>query len=74
MKKADKYRTGDAIGQNNKYSNVKSGEIVGFPGHLAIYVDSNGCNCTFIDVPGPKKNVRCVKKGYGSQTVHKKYY
>ena len=69
---ADSFRRGAAIGSNNQYSNVSRGDIVGFPGHVAIYVGEPGC--MFIDVNGAGNPVRIVRNGYGNQTVYKCSY
>uniref|UniRef100_A0A914WLR8 Uncharacterized protein n=1 Tax=Plectus sambesii TaxID=2011161 RepID=A0A914WLR8_9BILA len=68
------YRRGAAIGSNGRYR-ATPGTIVGFSGHVAVYIGhaDDTCNCMFIDVPGPKKRARCLQS-YGSQTVYKYYY
>uniref|UniRef100_A0A914WH52 NlpC/P60 domain-containing protein n=1 Tax=Plectus sambesii TaxID=2011161 RepID=A0A914WH52_9BILA len=72
-KQASAYRRGGAIGSNGRYSALTSGTIVGFPGHVAVYIGNDACNCMFVDVQGPQKNARCLQS-YGSQTVYRYNY
>jgi cell wall-associated NlpC family hydrolase len=37
-KAADDFTQGESVGSNNNYSNLSPGDIVGFPGHVAIYI------------------------------------
>ena len=72
---AASYRYGQSIGANGRYS-ASPGAIVGFRNpsgsyHVAVYTGySGGCQCQFVDVPGPGRNARCVRTGYGSQNVY----
>ena len=72
--KADSYTKGSSIGSNNKYHDVEPGDIVGFDGHVAVYVGLEGCDCVFVDVRGPKQKARCLIRGYGKTEVFKKTY
>ena len=62
-----------SVGSNNSYSGLIPGDVVGWrngdSGHLAIYIGEE--NCMFIDSPGPGKETRIVKRGYGAQKVYK---
>ncbi|XP_055340697.1 uncharacterized protein LOC129589835 [Paramacrobiotus metropolitanus] len=70
-KAAEKYTQSTYIGANGSYSNVSPGAIVGFPGHVAVYIGEAGCK--FVDVPGPNRNTRCLSS-YGAQKVYKYNY
>lgn len=70
-KSADSFHTGAAIGSAPPYRGVQAGDIVGFAGHVAVYVGE--ADLMFIDVNGANGVVRIVKRGYG-QEVYKKSY
>lgn len=70
---AGAYRLGGKIGLNNRY-NAQPGTVVGFNGHVAVYIGNACGGCMFVDVQGPNKNARCLQHGYGSQLIYKAYY
>jgi hypothetical protein len=63
---------GAYIGANGSYSGVSPGDIIGFPGHVGVYIGEVGCK--FIDVPGPGNYARKLANGYGGQAVYKYSY
>ncbi len=71
-KGADQYIRGAYIGANGSYSGVAPGDIIGFPGHVGVYIGEVGCK--FIDVPGPGGICRKLVNGYGAQAVYKYSY
>ena len=71
-KSASSFTQGDSIGSDGDYSDVSPGDIVGYPGHVAVYVGEE--DCEFIDVAGPGGACREVASGYGSQEVYKYSY
>ncbi len=50
------------------------GEVVGYEGHLAIYIGCCKCHCKFIDVSTDTGEVTCVREGYGKKEIHKYHY
>jgi hypothetical protein len=66
------FYSGASIGKDNKYHGVSAGDIIGFPGHVGVYVGEAGT--TFIDVNGAGGKVRTVGSGYGGQEVFKYSY
>ena len=70
-KSADDFAKGSKIGANGNYSGVSAGDIVGFAGHVAVYVGKP--DAKFVDVNGAKGAVRKVNS-YGETAVYKASY
>lgn len=66
-KNSHSYVQGASIGKNGVYHGVSAGDIVGFPGQVAVYVGKPGT--MFIDVGGPGKACRRLERGYGDTEV-----
>jgi len=69
------YRQRAPIGSNGRYSGVSPGEIIGFSGHVGVYIGGvcGGSRCIFVDVERPGKRARCLSS-YGSTRVYKYDY
>ena len=71
FKMTQHYKQGDYIGKNGVYNNVNPGEIIGYDGHVGIYLGEKGAQ--FIDVNGAGNKVRTLN-GYGTTEVYKYHY
>jgi len=70
-KNADSFSRGASVGSNGHYTGLTPGDLVGFPGHVAVYVGKPDAN--FVDVNGAGGVVRKMKS-YGTQQVFKASY
>jgi len=70
-KAANSFTQGPSVGANGNYNGLKAGDIVGFAGHVAVYVGK--ADAKFVDVNGAAGAVRKVNS-YGGTTVYKYSY
>lgn len=69
-KSAASFSMGASVGSNGSYIGLSPGDIVGFPGHVAVYV---GGDKQFVDVNGAGGVCRRLNS-YGSTVVYKRSY